>query len=251
MFIFTVAIIFIFGLIIGSFINALVYRLESGDSIVRGRSKCPHCQRQLKAGDLIPVLSFFLLLGRCRYCRGKISWQYPIVELLTALLFVVAFCCHGYSWLLLARDFIAIAALVAIFVSDFLYMTIPDEVALPALVAIFLLNYAAGFSVFPLVMAAAIGGGFFGLQFLLSRGKWIGGGDLRLGVLMGVLLGWPGILLALFFAYIFGAIIASVLLLLKKVTPKTQMPFGVFLAPATLVVMFFGESIINWYLNLL
>jgi len=253
--------IFLFGLIIGSFLNAAIYRLHSNESIIMGRSKCPHCQHVLAAKDLIPILSFILLLGRCRYCNKKISWQYPIVELATGLLFVLAYVIEVNNYrlpltdyrlsILLFRDFLAIAVLIILFVSDWLYMTIPDEVAIPSIVIIFCLNLLVGFSWIFLIVGLVVGGGFFALQYFLSRGVWVGGGDVRLGALMGALLGWPLVLASLFVAYLGGALVALILLIFKKATPQTQIPFGVFLAPAALVVLFWGNNLVGWYLNLL
>jgi prepilin signal peptidase PulO-like enzyme (type II secretory pathway) len=258
---FILLIIFFFGLVIGSFLNAAIYRLHTGESISRGRSKCPQCRHALAAKDLIPVASFIFLGGRCRYCHKKISWQYPLVELATGLLFVLAYIIESSNYrlpttdyrllILLLRDFFALSALMIIFVSDWLYLTIPDEVVLPAIIIIFFLNLLLGISWIALVLGLLVGGGFFALQYVLSKGVWVGGGDLRLGVLIGVLVGWPFILAALFIAYLAGALVALILLAVKKATPKTQIPFGIFLAPAALVILFWGNNLVSWYLNLL
>lgn len=256
--------IFIFGLIIGSFLNALIYRLHIGESIAHGRSKCPHCGHVLAWTDLVPVISFLLLKGTCRYCQKKISWQYPVVELAVAVLFLISYLINVGQfpvlnllcpidlkfWLLMARDFIAISALTAIFVYDYKWMIIPDSIVLPAIVAILILNYFIGIPVASILIGALIGFGFFAIQYFISQGAWIGGGDLRLGALMGALLGWPLIVVALFFSYIFGAIISVMLLIGKKVNRKSAVPFGVFLAPAAIIALFWGEIILTWYLGI-
>jgi len=255
-----------FGLVIGSFLNVLILRLHSGESIASGRSKCPHCGHILSWRDLFPVLSFIFLAGKCRYCGKKISWQYPSVELAAGLLFAAAYLIetsHSISIrqladqssidlnfiLLLSRDWIVIASLIVIFVYDFKWLIIPDAIALPAAAAVIILNLLIGVSAASMLIGLAIGLGFFGLQYVVSKGTWIGGGDIRLGALMGVLLGWPIILIALFLSYIMGAAVSLILIWLKKATPKSPVPFGVFLAPATVIALFWGEKILSWYLG--
>lgn len=253
MFLFTSIFIFIFGLIIGSFLNVVILRLHDGESAAAGRSKCPDCGHVLAWTDLFPVFSFLFLGRRCRYCGSKISWQYPLVELATGGLFVIAYYFNPdwtlASGLVLLRNLIVIAALIAVFVYDLRWLIIPDQIALPALLIVIALNFFIGMSLANLATGVVVGLGFFGLQYALSRGTWIGGGDLRLGALMGALLGWPVILVALFMSYIIGAIVALVLLAQKKVTAKSQVPFGVFLAPAAIVAMFWGQWILAWYLG--
>lgn len=254
--------IFLFGLIIGSFLNVLVYRRHTGESIVNGRSKCPHCGHVLTWTDLVPVFSFIFLRGQCHYCHKKISWQYPLVELVTGLLFVVAYIIESKLpianlqftidtnlILILLRDFVAISALVAIFVYDYKWMIIPDSIALPALALVFAINWLTGTTLTNLLIGALVGFGFFAVQFYVSKGVWVGGGDMRLGALMGALLGWPLIIVALFFAYIFGAIISVFLLIKKQATGKTAVPFGVFLVPSTILTLFWGQQILIWYLG--
>lgn len=254
---FTILILF-FGLIIGSFLNVVILRLHDGQNIAVGRSRCPHCQKTLSALDLIPVLSFLLLRGRCRYCRQKISWQYPAVEIITACLFLSAYWLLAgrqayFSWpfvLELAVYWVALAALVVTFVYDWKWMLIPDEVVLPAGLAVLLINLANGRSWVDLLLGVAVGFGFFAIQYFISRGRWIGGGDLRLGFFMGCLLGLGGTVLSLFVAYILGAAVSIILILSGRVKFNSQVPFGVFIVPAIIFTMFFGAKIINFYLAL-
>lgn len=251
--------LFLLGSVIGSFINVVVFRLHSKESIIKGRSKCPSCGHQLAAKDLVPVVSFLLLRGRCRYCGNLISWQYPLVELAVAILFVgVGFYHLGFSGsfseinlFILARDFLAVATLATIFIYDLRFMEIPDEVSLPAIVTCFLLGTFGGLDWRVMLVSAFIGLGFFLLQYLISAGKWIGGGDLRFGFLMGVLLNWTSLIFAIFLSYIIGAVFALWLLATHKAGRKTQLPFGTFLVPATIFSIFFGQHIVEWYLNLL
>ena len=248
--------LFILGLIIGSFLNALIFRLHSRESIARGRSKCRTCGHVLSPLDLFPVFSFLFLKGRCRYCGDKISWQYPLVEIVTALMFLF----FGYyrlaflpevNWWLLARDLMAASSLILIFVYDWRYMEIPDEASLPAIAICFLLGVIGGISWSAILVSALIGGGFFAVQYLLSRGRWLGGGDLRLGVLMGILLSWPSLILAIMLAYIAGASWGVYLLATKKANIGSAVPLGVFLAPATIFSMVFGTQLVDWYLTFL
>jgi len=265
--------IFIFGSSIGSFINALVYRLRKNMPIARGaRSICPHCFVQLKWYENIPILSFIFLAGKCRSCQRKISWQYPLVETVTAVLFVISFSLAMKQWsneatvslfhcfTVVVFYWTTIYFLIVIFLYDLKYYLIPDKISIPAIgtVLFFQLiisfinnNYQLPITNYQLlVFSAIIGGGWFALQFFISKGKWVGGGDIRLGILMGLIVSWPQILTALFLSYVGGAVFAIPLLILKKKTLKSEIPFGVFLVPATIITMFWGERIISWYFSL-
>jgi len=307
----TVIIFGVLGAVFGSFFNCIICRsrytqivTQNNAEIIdklsfwRGRSECPKCGHKLGFFDLIPVLSFIFLRGRCRYCKQKISWQYPIMELITAGLFIFTVWFHGVlsiagsqGLVVVIRDLIFVSFLLLIFLFDFKYSLIPDRISIPAIVVAFgfnifliftafssarggsafggnlpLLGGGGGkvgeiFSVIPqldwgiqilkLFLAILIGGGFFGAQYLISKGKWIGGGDIRLGALMGAMLSLPNILLALFLAYVTGAIYGITALILKKKTFKSEVPFGTFLTASTFIVLFYGTKIIQYYLRLL
>ena len=260
--------VFLSGLIIGSFLNCLIWRLHTGESI-GGRSYCPKCRKQIAWYDNIPVFSFLILRGKCRNCRQGISWQYPIVELITGILFVIAWIFESgimnyESWFFLDtvihnsrfmlqvfRDWLIIAVMIIIFIYDLRWYLILDKITLPASALFFILNILLGSSWQSLLISGIIGAGFFLLQFVVSKGKWIGGGDIRMGFLMGVILGWPHIILALFLAYILGSIIGVGLLLFKGKKWGSEIPFGTFLAVATLITLFLGERILDWYFNLI
>lgn len=267
---------FIIGVIIGSFLNVVIERFHGGGSLLRPPSHCPKCRHRLGFIDLFPIISFIFLRGRCRYCREKISWQYPLVELLSGLLFLLAAfislknysdpaiwydsgrSCF-FSWLPdcgnfligLLRDWLAVAFLIIIFVYDLKWRLILDRIAIPAIIIVFILNLALGYSLINLLLAMAIGFGFFALQYVFSRGRWIGGGDLRVGALMGALLGWPQVILAIFMAYIIGAAVSIILIMAKGKKLTSEIPFAVFLVPATLISLWFGQYIIGWYLGFL
>lgn len=240
----------ILGLVVGSFLNAVIYRLHVKVSFMRGRSYCPNCKHDLNAKDLVPLFSFLFLRGKCRYCNKKISWQYPLVEFFTMASFLILYLQFGLN-----IDFfvylIFTGFLMVIFVYDLKYYLILDKVSVPAIIVAFLLSFfVLEIDIVSLLISALIGGGFFLLQFVISKGKWIGGGDIRLGVIMGLMLGYPVILVALFIAYILGSVIGVVLIAGKKKKWKSQVPFGTFLSIATYIAFIVGEYIVEYYQDL-
>lgn len=260
----TSLIVFALGLVIGSFLNAVIYRLEKGESALRGRSYCPHCKHPLAWYDLIPLLSFLLLGGKCKYCKGNISLQYPLVECITGLAFVVLFL-HAVPVENLVRlSFPQIAELVylwavasafiVIFVYDLKYYLIPDKVLYPAVGLVFFYQILAGVgnveALFGAVISALSASAFFLVIYLVSKGKWMGFGDVKLVFFMGVFLGWPNIVVALFSAFTLGAVVGVVLIAFKKKRLKSEVPFAPFLIAGSAIAFFFGESILHWYLGL-
>ena len=265
---------FVIGLAFGSFLNCLVYRLACQKTIF-GRSFCPRCQKKIAWFDNFPLFSFILLKGWCRHCQERISWQYPIVELIMGLLFVLPvwrfyfntgnflFFNHPSFYLELVRDWIIFFALVFTFVYDLKYLKIEDIVLLPSAGLVFILNLfsqplvnsLAGMSILSraghMLLAILIGVSFFGLQYLFTKGKGIGLGDLRIGIFMGAVLAhWSGLCLALVISYIIGALVSLFLIVFKKKSLKSQVPLGPFLVGGTFIVFVFGQQIINWYFHL-
>ncbi len=249
--------IFLFGLIIGSFLNAALYRLEVGGSLVKERSRCPLCGHILKWYELLPVLSFLIQKRKCRSCGGKISFQYPLVELLTGFLFLSTFL---YIWAGLSFQgiidvvyiFTVLSFIILIFVFDLKHYIIPN-IAVYSLITIsfFYSLYFYSFSeILFYILAAFLASGFFLLLYVVSSGKWIGMGDVKYGVFMGFFLGWPKILIGLFIAYIVGALVGVMLMAFEKKNIKSEIPFGPFLIVGTLTAYFFGMDILSWYLNL-
>lgn len=238
--------IFIFGLIVGSFLNAYIYRLSVNKSVSQGRSFCPHCHQTLAARDLVPVVSFVMLRGRCRYCHGAISWQYPLVELTTALAWLGLYLYFGFTLLTVVYA-LWTAILIVIFVYDLLHQLILDRVTIPAGFVIFISAYVTERTFDNLIIGALVGGGFFFLQYTLTSGRWVGGGDIRFGVLMGLMLGWPGVLFAIGLAYMVGALVGTVLVGLRKKKLSSAVPFGTFLAVATYVSFFIADSLLDNY----
>jgi len=248
--------VFVFGLSAGSFLNVWLWRIRENISIVRGRSICPHCRHQLAWYDNIPLISFFRLGRKCRHCQALISWQYPMVELVMGILFLFVACWHVGEEIFVTPEMISewviIFFLVFIFIYDLKYKEILDVATIPLAVIVYLLTIAMGWYTWQnLLLGVVIGGGFFLLQYLISKGKWIGGGDIRLGVLMGAILGYPTIIFALGLAYVLGAVVSLFLIAIKKKTMGEETPFGTYLVAATFVAMFWGEQIVTWYLSLL
>lgn len=244
-----ILLVIILGLAVGSFLNVVIYRLHVGVNFLRGRSYCPFCKHDLSAGDLVPIFSFIFLKGKCRYCRKRISRQYPLVELGTTIAFLLLYLYFGLGAEFLVYLLYA-CILIVIFVFDLKYLLILDKVSLPAIVVAALLSFfVLEISWAYLLIGALVGGGFFFLQFALSRGKWLGGGDIRLGILMGMMLGIDKLILALLIAYFIGAIIGVILIVFGRKKWKSQVPLGTFLTLATYVTIIYGERIIDWYFN--
>lgn len=242
----------IVGLLLGSFLNAWICRTRTKDlSIFKGRSICVACKKTIRALDNIPVFSFLLLKGLCRWCKKPISKQYPIVEVATALVFLFITWHHlkiGMEAIEIVRDSVIAYFLIFVFVYDYLYQEIWDRATtIPALIYIPFALYFFWASWQSMLLGALIGAGFFALQFFGSKGTWVGGGDVRLGFFMGVVLGMPKILLALLLAYVIGAFWSIILVLLKYKTIKDTTAFGTYLSLATAISLFFGNQIISWY----
>lgn len=235
------------GLALGSFLNVLVPRLKKRQSL-GGRSRCLRCRHQLAARDLFPLVSFILLRGRCRYCHRKISWRYPAVEFATATAFVVLFLRFGFTLDWVVGAMLSLF-LIALFVFDLLYRVVPDEVSLPGAGLALVGSIGLGVAYSSLLWGALLGSGFFALQYFVSRGQWVGDGDIRLGLLTGVSLGLRRTLVALVLAYVSGAILSLVLLATKRANFRTQLPFGSLLTAAVFVSFLFGHQIADWYVS--
>lgn len=287
---------FIFGTIIGSFLNVVIYRSENGEKLT-GRSHCPNCHKKLSWWELIPVLSFFILRGKCSKCKAKISWQYPIIELLTGLSFALIYwrfikfpffqatVFGNFGWptilagLLLVIWFFYISVLIVISVFDLRTYYILDNVLIIGTIAAFIsqsvyyfLGYKNLLLFFPKTGLNFLGEAnyFFGLNnlafnYLLgaliyfailgilaygSRGKAMGLGDPKLGIFLGLILGWPAALVALIISFLIGGITGLVLILLGKKKMKSQLPFGPFLALGAFIVIILGDIILKGYFKL-
>ena len=236
---------FIFGLFVGSFLNCVIYRIEKGKSFITGRSFCPRCNHELAWYDLIPVFSFLVLKGKCRYCQKRISMQYPLIELLTGFLFFLAGFYFGFN--LYALLMIPLFIIIAVY--DLKHFLIPDKVVYLA-IGLALLASLVSFQ-WQNIVAGLSASLFFFLIWHFSKGKWMGFGDVQIALAMGFFLGFPNILVGLFLSFFIGAVTGIVLMMLKRKKMKSEVPFGGFLVLGTFLALFFGNEIVNWYLSLL
>ncbi len=254
--------IFAFGLIIGSFLNCFIWRLHKNETLL-GRSYCPRCLKKISWFDNIPVFSFLVLLGKCRKCKKAISLQYPIVEFIVGALFLLIFKYRSLgfevldTWqlwqhvLLLLRDWFMISVMTVIFVYDLKWYLILDKVTLPSAAIFFVVNLILGVSIFDLVLCGLVGAGFFLTQFLISNGKWIGGGDIRLGLLMGVFFGrLDYLILAIMIAYFIGSAIGIAMIIFGKKKWRSKVPLGTFLTVSTIITTLWADLILEWYWGL-
>jgi leader peptidase (prepilin peptidase)/N-methyltransferase len=243
--------LFVLGLLFGSFYNVVGLRIPRRLSIIKPRSHCTKCDRTLKATELIPVLSYLYQKGKCAQCGTKISPIYPLIEIITATLFTISPLVVGWSKeLLIAWSLISL--LVIISVSDIFYKLIPNKILLFFLaIIIFIRTLFIPFTPWwdPLL------GSFLGLLLLLlialvSKGG-MGMGDVKLFAVLGLFLGWKGIILTLFFSSIFGMFIGGIALLVGLIKRKEPIPFGPSIAVGALTAYFFGAKILEWYLGII
>jgi len=248
--------IILFGLIVGSFINAYEYRLYHQQPIFLDRSRCTSCKKILKWIDLIPVLSALIRRLKCRWCTKPISIQYPIVEVATALLFVIA---YHYSmlfpflgWANIPLTLYIMGVFIFLTIYDLKYFLIPDRIILPAIAVVLIAHSVQAYSmqsaafITHTLLAAVLFGGFFLLQLIITKGKGVGGGDIRLGLLIGALLGTLNGGLAIALAYLIAVVVLAIpLLISSKVTLKTAVPFGPFLILGTIITIFYADLILD------
>lgn len=229
---------FLLGTALGSFLNVVEWRGRQGTSWIKGRSKCRTCEKQLAWYDIVPFMSFFLLAGKCRHCKKNISRQYFVVELWMGLVSVFLLFIHGVSpWLI--RDMAIVWVLTFIFITDVKYLYVEESFVFAVSVLLFIISGIVGWhSWSEMLMGVVVAAGFFLLQYLVSRGKWIGRGDISIGVFMGVILGWPLVLIGLLIAYVSGALIEGTKVLIHKRNMKDRVAFGTYLSGSTVIVMF-------------
>lgn len=270
----------VFGLVVGSFLNAYVWRLyiretqseeddnaarsDNPHSIINGRSMCTECEHTLGVKDLVPVASWIWLRGKCRYCKQPISWQYPAVEIITAVLFILSVwwwipepdsfwpAAQLLAWLAVTGLFIALS------VYDIRWYILPNAMLGPLLVLAVLLQVMAAASGAPVeewLVRPLVGGLgaflFFYLLHLLGRGKWMGGGDVKMVFILGLLVGGVSVVVGLFIAFITAAIVGTGLILADKRDRTGMVPFGPFLLLGFWVAFFFGKALADWYVDLI
>lgn len=270
-----IAILLVLGLCMGSFVNALVWRIHEQEmlkpnkknktklnklSITTGRSMCPHCEHELKAADLLPVISWIGLKGKCRYCKRAISVQYPIVELSTAVIFLVSYISwpaelNGAQIVLFGLWLTVVVGLIALLVYDLKWMILPNRLVYPlsaisGLMALITISISTDplSALISIVLSVTVGGGIFYVLYQVSDGKWIGGGDIKLGWMIGLLLGTPArSFLMIFIAALLGTLICLPLLALHRLKKNSTVPFGPFLIVSVIIVQLYGHAILTWY----
>lgn len=246
-------IIFFLGCCLGSFLNVCIYRLPLNLSIIFPNSFCPSCKSPIRPYDNIPLFSFLFLRGRCRNCKTKISWRYPLVEALMGALTLALFLRLGLSPLFFSLLAFSAALLVITFI-DLDHRIIPDIISLPGIVAgVILALIGISGSIKSSLLGLLVGGGsLFIVAYVyeaITKREGMGGGDVKLLAMIGAWLGWQAVLFTLFFASLFGTIIGGLIMLIQKEGRYYAIPFGPFLALAALAYIFFGPPLIYWYLN--
>jgi prepilin signal peptidase PulO-like enzyme (type II secretory pathway) len=269
---FIALVLFILGLCLGSFVNALVWRFHENKnhkakvSILSGRSMCVHCRHTIAWYDLVPLVSWLALGGKCRYCKKPISIQYPTVELLAGFIFAGSYLFWPQTvqpdgqWLLLATWLASSVGLLALAVYDLRWMILPNKMIYPTLLVAVVgrLAYIILFASEPLhsallwFLSVAIASGVFYALFVVSKGKWIGFGDVRLGLITGTLLADPQLSLAMIFlASLLGTILIIPSLLSGKKNMASRLPYGPLLITATAILVVFGDFLLDWYKGLI
>lgn len=238
--------VLVLGTIIGSFINVVIYRVPRGGSVIYPPSACGACAAQLGWRDLIPVLSYIILRGRCRSCGIRISGRYPAVELIGGLGLLTIYYKFGLGFEGLAAAVLFFLLLAVIFI-DLDFLIIPNRIILIGLLLGIPLTLAQSLQVFVSgLLGLLVGGGLLLLTAVVSRGG-MGGGDIKLALVIGLYVGWPQILLVLFLSFLLGSIVGLALVVRGRKKMKEAVPFGPFLAVASYIVMLWGPGIIAWY----
>jgi leader peptidase (prepilin peptidase)/N-methyltransferase len=251
------------GLIVGSYLNVVIYRLPRGISTVMPRSRCPECGAAIRAVDNVPVVSYLLLGGRCRDCRARISWRYPLLEATASALFLASFLRFGVSFEAPAAALLC-ALLLTLALIDFDHMILPDRLTVPAIALGILLQPFLPWArlwdgpwgaMAGAALGALLGAGIllavWGVWYLVRREEGMGLGDAKMLAAIGAFLGWKGVLVSLFFAALSGSVVGLGLMAWSGLGGKTRLPFGTFLALGGLIALFAGEMLVQAYARLL
>lgn len=241
--------IFFMGTLIGSFLNVCIYRLPRKESIVAPPSHCPHCNERLKPWDLIPIVSYLVTQGRCRYCGVRISPQYPLIELATGFVYLLTFWRFGLSFEGLMMLLFA-SILVVVTGIDAKHRIIPDVINYPGMVVgVLLAVFQVHISLHDSIFGFLAGGGLFFLILILTRGG-MGAGDMKFMAFIGTFLGLRDTLLTIFFGSIIGSVYGLLLMILKGAGLKTAVPYGPFLAMGAFIAALYGNDLVQLYINL-
>jgi len=245
---------FIFGAVVGSFLNVCICRLPKNESIVFPPSHCPTCDYRIPWYDNVPIISYLILRGKCRSCNSRISIQYPLVELVTALLTLFLFMRFGPTFVFLVL-FLFCSAMVVVTFIDLEHQIIPDVISLPGIVAGFIFSFfIPQIGWLNSLIGIVVGGGSLWLVAsgyeLLTKKEGMGGGDIKLLAMMGAFFGWKAIPFIIFVSSLVGSVIGVTVMLIRKKDAKLAIPFGPFLALGAVLYIFFGSQLIHLYLSL-
>ena len=248
-----IILIFILGLIVGSFNNVCIYRIPRNESIIYPASHCPKCRSKIKPIDNIPLLSYILLKGRCRNCKSKISIQYPIVELLTGLTYLIIYLIYGLSVQTLIYIILSSALIIIAFI-DLNEQIIPDVISLPGIVIGLILSFIVPYiSFINSALGVVVGGGIIliiGLAgSVIFKKEAMGGGDVKLAAMIGAFLGWRYMVISLFLGFFIGALTGIILIIAKIKKREDAIPFGPFIVLGSFITLLWGEKILLWYLG--
>src|SRR4030066_184341 len=248
-----VVLIFILGLIVGSFSNVCIYRIPRNESIIYPASHCPKCHTTIKPKDNIPLLSYILLKGKCRNCKTKISIQYPMVEFLSGLIYLIIYLIYGLSVQTLIYIILSSALIISAFI-DLNEQIIPDVISLPGIVTGFIISFFVPYiSFINSALGVVVGGGIILVISLggsvIYKKEAMGGGDVKLAAMIGAFLGWRYIIISLFLGFFLGALAGIILIIAKIKKREDVIPFGPFIVLGSLITLLWGEQIISWYLG--
>jgi len=257
--------LFVIGACFGSFAGAMAWRIEKGRDVVRDRSECEHCHHKLSAPDLIPVVSWLWLRGKCRYCRKPIGPTPLVLEVVLGAIFVVSYLAWPLpllgllGWMIFATWLVVLVLLTILFVYDLRHYILPDVVVWPlvglGLVLFVMLAVQNQLTIETAVLEGLLSllpiSGVYWLLYVVSKGAWVGFGDVKLGIFMGLVLGWQGALLALVLANLLGTLVILPGLVSGRLKRATHVAFGPFLIAATVIVFLWGGEIIKWYVSFL
>ena len=253
--------IFVFGSLIGSFLNVCIYRLPRNQSLILPASRCPSCEKPIRAWDNIPVLSYLILGGRCRVCGQKISFRYPLVEALNAFLYLAVIWRYGFGWDSALYCLLTSALIVITFI-DLDFQIIPDRITLTGIPV----GLLAGSFVLPDPFLRASSLGFMSsligsasgflfyyliayLSIVIVKKEGMGGGDIKLMAMVGAFLGWKAVILTTFLGSLLGSIVGIAIMIGRGKAGSVQIPFGPYLALGAGICIFFGQEILTWYLH--
>lgn len=243
-------ILFLLGAAWGSFLYVVAWRMPQKKDFIKGRSACAACAKQLSFWEVMPIVSYIALKGRCRHCDESISWHYFAAEVVMGLLFIAGFEAFGLTYEF-ALFFFELSILTLIFLVDLYTGWVYEMVVTPAILVILAAQLLLGGDPGAYIIGLVIGMLVFWVQYAGSKGRWIGKGDIWIGALMGVILGWKMLWVGLASAYLLGGVIAIYLVMTQRKKRGDSVPFGPFLTAGTLIALVWGQQILDWYLGLL